>query len=182
MKEIALHIMDIAENGITAGADTIEILLDEKRLDNHLMLTIKDNGRGIPLEILNRVTDPFYTSRTTRRVGLGLSLLKAAAERCNGKFELSSTPGKGSQVTASFEYNHLDRAPIGDMANTLGIIIMGNPDIDFTYKHIINGKEFEMDTREIREELEGVSISDAGVVQYLMKTIRSAIDQLEKDT
>jgi hypothetical protein len=182
MKEIALHIMDISENGIAAGANVIEILLNEKRLENSFILTIKDNGRGIPPEILNRVTDPFYTSRTTRRVGLGLSLLKAAAERCNGKFELSSIPGKGSQVKASFEYNHIDRAPVGDIANTLGIMIMGNPDIDFVYKHIINGEDFEIDTREIKKELEGISISDPEVIQYLMKTIRSAIDQLEKES
>jgi hypothetical protein len=182
MKEISLHIMDISENGIGAGADTIRIILDENRLDNRLILTIADNGRGIPPEILKKVTDPFYTSRTTRRVGLGLSLLKAAAERCNGTFKVASTLGEGSEVSASFEYGHIDRAPIGDIANTLGILIMGNPDIDFIYKHVINGKEFEVDTREIKTELEGMNIADPHIIQHLMKIIREGISQLDIGT
>lgn len=178
MKEISLHIMDIAENGIAAGANLIDILIDEQRGRNKLIISISDNGRGIPEEIVNKVTDPFFTSRTTRRVGLGLSLLKAAAERCNGYFQLASKPGKGSKTLAVFEYDHIDRAPIGDMANTFGILIMGNQDIDFTYKHIINGEEFEVDTRDIKKELDGMSLADPAVFRPLVKTIRDAITHL----
>jgi len=180
MKEISLHILDIVENGIGAGADVIQILLQENRLDNKLLLSISDNGRGIPPEIIHKVTDPFYTSRTTRRVGLGLSLLKAAAERCNGTFLISSTLGKGSETSASFEYNHIDRAPIGDIAGTLGTLMMGNPDIDFVYKHMVNGKEFEMDTRDIKKDLQGIAIADPQVIQHLVKIIRESISELEK--
>lgn len=182
MKEISLHIMDIAENGVGAGANIIQIHIDENRMENRLVISIKDNGKGIPPEIINKVTDPFYTSRTTRRVGLGLSLFKAAAEQCNGKFNITSIPGEGSEVHASFEFDHIDRAPIGDMSNTLGILIMGNPDIDFIYKHVINGKEFEMDTREIKAELDGISIADPQVAQHLSKMIGKAVRQLEKNT
>jgi len=179
MREISLHIMDIAENGIGAGADLIEIRVDEQRNANQLTIEIVDNGNGIPEENVDKVVDPFFTSRTTRRVGLGLSLLKAAAERCDGTFQLTSTLGKGSRVLATFVYDHIDRAPIGDMATSFGLLMVGNQDIDFTYVHKINENEFEVATRDIRQELGDVPLGDPAVYPLLVKSVKDGVNQLD---
>ncbi len=178
MREISLHILDIVENGITAGADCIHIQVVESRADNLLKIIVRDNGRGIPAEKLDKLQDPFVTSRTTRRVGLGLPLLAAAAERCDGKMAVTAGAGGGTQVTATFGYNHIDRAPLGDMASTLTTLIMGNPQIDFVYTHIINNEEFILDTRELKEELGVDSLEDPMVIHQLGKSIRSALTEL----
>lgn len=181
MRELSLHILDIAENGVTAGADCIQILVEEARADDHLKIVIQDNGSGLPPEKRDKLTDPFVTTRTTRRVGLGLPLLAAAAERCDGDFDVTSEAGKGTRVEATFRYNHIDRAPLGDMASTITTLIMGNSDVDFVYQHIINGREFNLDTREIKTEMEDLSLTDPLVIHQLTKTIRSSLQQLESD-
>ena len=181
MRELSLHVLDIAENGITAGADCIQILVDEARVDDRLKIVIRDNGNGLPPEKYEKLTDPFVTTRTTRRVGLGLSLLAAAAQRCDGDLSVSSEPLEGTEVTATFRFNHIDRTPIGDIASTITILIMGNPDIDFVYTHIIDGKDFSLDTREIKNEMEDLSLTDPIVIHHLTDTIRSSLHQLELD-
>jgi anti-sigma regulatory factor (Ser/Thr protein kinase) len=178
MRELSLHILDIAENGITAGADCIEILINENRKADLLTIVIEDNGRGMPAEKLKNPTDPFITSRTTRRVGLGLSLLAAAAQRCDGKLEIKTESGHGSRVTAIFRHNHIDRAPIGDMASTITTLIMGNPQIDFVYSHIIDGEEFALDTRDLKEGAEDHSLTDPVLMHHLTQNIRNALNRL----
>jgi hypothetical protein len=146
--------MDIVENGIAAGAALIEIRMEEDRKGNRLRMTIRDNGRGIPADLLHKVLDPFYTTRTTRRVGLGLSLLRDAAKRCDGDFQIESKEGKGTEVSTSFRLDHIDLAPLGDMASSVVSLIMGNTDVDFVYTHDVDGKVFRMDTREVKKELD----------------------------
>lgn len=179
MREISLHILDIAENGISAGADTISILVNEARNENRLNIEIKDNGKGIPDEILKNVTDPFTTTRTTRRVGLGLSLLKAAALRCDGSFDIKSFPGKGTEVDARFRFDHIDRSPLGNMADTLMSLVAGHPGIDFVYKHIINDNDFEFDTSEIKKELDDIPITEPSVIIHLNEIIKNALKDIE---
>ena len=169
--------MDIAENGITAGAECINILIDEERIENRLKIVIKDNGKGISPDMVSRVTDPFVTTRTTRRVGLGLSLLKEAAKRCEGDFSVESEPGKGTVVTATFRYDHIDLAPIGDIAGTITMLIAGNPDIDFVYDHVIGGNRFAIDTRELRKE-PGNSLTDPVLLFHLKKHIENELKKL----
>jgi hypothetical protein len=178
MRELALHILDIAENGIAAGADLIEVAISEDRQTNRLEIAIKDNGRGIDPEHLDKLTDPFVTSRTTRRVGLGLSLFEAAARRCNGALGITSRPGQGTRVTASFERDHIDRAPLGDMAGTLTTLIAGYPDIDFAYVHRSGENEFSLDTRDLRRELDGTPLNTPAVIRHLGQSIRRALQQL----
>jgi anti-sigma regulatory factor (Ser/Thr protein kinase) len=180
LRELSLHILDIAENGITAGADCIHIFVEEARSDDRLKIMIQDNGRGLPAEKLDKLTDPFVTTRTTRRVGLGLPLLAAAAQRCEGKLTVETEPGKGTEVVATFQYNHIDRAPLGDMASTITTLIMGNPDVDFVYTHIIDGSDFSLDTREIKKEMEDLSLSDPTVIHHLTESIRRSLRQLEE--
>ena len=182
MRELSLHILDVVENGITAGADIIRIRVNESRTADLLSIKIKDNGRGIPAEKLKKLQDPFVTSRTTRRVGLGLSLLAAAAERCDGKMEVTAGTGGGTEVRTSFRHSHIDRAPIGDMASTMTTLLMGNPQTDFVYTHVIDGEEFSLDTRDLKKELGDHSLEDPMVIYRLGERIRTSLNQLRSNT
>jgi hypothetical protein len=178
LRELSLHILDISENGITAGADRIHILVNEARKEDLLTIVIEDNGCGMPAEKIKKLTDPFVTSRTTRRVGLGLSLLAAAAERCEGRLTVKTEPSAGTEVGATFRYSHIDRAPVGDMAATITTLIMGNPQIDFVYTHIIDGEEFTLDTRELKAEMGDLSLTNPVVIYHLTASIRNSLGQL----
>jgi len=172
---MSLHILDIAENGIGAGASLIDIAVTEDVKENRLIIDIKDNGRGIPADLLAHVLDPFYTTRTTRRVGLGLSLFREASKRCEGDFKISSRQGEGTEVTATFRLDHIDLAPLGNMAGSLTSLIMGNPNVDFVYTHKVDGKTFRLDTREVKKELEGAEITRPGVIKFLGDMIRESL-------
>ena len=182
MRELSLHILDVVENGITAGADIIRIRVDESRAADLLSIKINDNGRGIPAAKLKKLQDPFVTSRTTRRVGLGLSLLAAAAERCDGKMEVTAGTDGGTEVRTSFRYSHIDRAPMGDMASTMATLLMGNPQTDFVYTHIIDGQEFSLDTRDLKKELGDHSLEDPMVIHQLGQSIRKSLATLISNT
>lgn len=179
MRELSLHIMDIVENGLSAGADLIQVSVSEASKQNRLRIIIKDNGRGIPADLVEKVLNPFYTTRTTRRVGLGLSLFREAAKRCEGEFNLLSKEGEGTEVSADFRLDHIDRAPLGDMAGTLTSLIMGSPDVDFVYTHDVDGKVFRLDTRDVKRELEGLPINRPEVVRYLGALIRESLAGLK---
>jgi hypothetical protein len=181
MRELSLHILDVVENGITAGGNCIWIEVDEARKKDQLKIVTRDNGSGMPSEKLDNINDPFITSRTTRRVGLGLSLLSAATERCDGALRVDTEPGRGTEIEATFRYSHIDRAPLGDMAATITTLVIGNPGIDFVYSHRIDGHDFSLDTREIRTEMENLSLTDPVVIEHLTETIHSALKELTTD-
>jgi len=178
MRELSLHILDIAENGIVAGGNCIWIEVDEARKKDQFKIRVRDNGSGIPMEKLENIDNPFITSRATRSFGLGLSLLSAAAKRCDGALRIDTQSGKGTEVEAIFRYHHIDRAPLGDMAATITTLIIGNPEIDFIYSHRTDDKDFSLDTRQIRAEMEKLSRSDPGSLQRLSETIRSSLKTL----
>ncbi|MEX1348960.1 MAG: ATP-binding protein [Desulfobacterales bacterium] len=178
MRELSLHILDIAENGITAGADCIHILVEEDRTADRLTVIITDNGHGMSAEKITRLADPFVTSRTTRRVGLGLSLLAAAAERCEGRLSVETEPDAGTKVKATFLYSHIDRAPMGDMAATITTLIRGNPQIEFVYTHITDGEEFTLDTRKLKAEMGYLSVTNPVVIHHFTASIRNSRGQL----
>ena len=179
MKELSLHIMDVIENGIAAGATLITLDVSEDRKENRLRIIISDNGGGIPEKTLERVLDPFFTTRTTRRVGLGLSLFREASKRCEGDFQIISKEGKGTEVSASFRLDHIDMAPMGDMAGSLACLIMGNSGVDFIYTHEVDGKSFQIDTRHIREELDGVAMNNPKVIRYITDSISTSLEELK---
>ena len=118
MRELALHILDIAENSISAGASQVEISVVRNTRENQLVISVRDNGNGMDEEMLARVINPFVTSRTTRKVGLGIPMFNQAAEACNGGLTVDSQPGKGTEITATFQNNHIDRMPLGNLADT----------------------------------------------------------------
>ncbi len=164
MEDLSLHILDVVENSTAAGARLIEIHIQEDLEKDQLMITIRDNGRGMDAAMLERVRDPFATTRTTRRVGMGLALLDQAAHEADGALEIRSTPGRGTQVVARFRNSHIDRKPLGDMAATMVALILGNPDVDFVYSSNVGGRAIELDTREIKAELGEVPISHPDVL------------------
>lgn len=179
MREIALHIMDIIENGLDAGASLITLSTTKDGKEKVLRISIKDNGRGIPDSMLEQITDPFVTTRTTRRVGLGLSLFKESAKRCDGEFDISSNQGEGTMVRASFRTDHIDTPPLGDMAGSLTSLIMTHPEVDFVYTHEADGNKFEMDTRQIKKELDDVPICHPEVMTHIARSIRESLEELK---
>ena len=180
MKELSLHILDIAKNSVKAKASLIEIIIDEDEAKNKLTIEINDNGCGMSAEFLKTVQDPFSTTRTTRKVGMGISLFEAAAVQCGGGLEISSKVGLGTKLCATFEYNSIDRAPIGDMPGTVLVLINGSPDIDFLYSHTKNGKNFMFDTREIKKVLGEVPLDDIEVSSWIRDYIKEGIEEIEK--
>jgi len=166
VKELSLNILDVTENSVTAGAKNITLSLIEDA-DGILTLTIADDGCGMSPEMTSRVTDPFTTSRTTRKVGLGLPLLKLAAEQTGGEMSVRSEQGVGTTVTASFNTRHIDFTPLGDMISTLTTLIMGSPDIDFLYIHNTPEHEVRLSTAELREVLGDVPLSSPDVIEWI---------------
>lgn len=143
-----MHILDIAENSIASSAGRIEIRIEEDTGRDVLTIEIKDDGKGMDEQTLHKTLDPFFTTRTTRRVGLGLPLLAQAARQTDGKIELDSKPGQGTTVKATFSLSHLDRQPMGDMQETIRTLVAGHPEIDFLYEHKTNDSIYHFDTRE----------------------------------
>lgn len=178
MQELSLNILDIAQNSVRAGADLIRILVDEQPADDTLTIVVEDNGCGMAPEQLEQVTDPFFTSRTTRKVGLGVPLFKMGAQMTGGSFQIESEPGKGTRVRAVFGYSHIDRMPLGDMCETMCSLVGCNPAIDFLYFHIYDGKSFCMDTREFRAVLGDVSLDTPDVIMFIRDYLRENIELL----
>ncbi len=178
MKELSLHILDIVQNSLSAKASEIEIRIIEKTRDNLMSIQIIDNGIGMDQETLLKVVDPFWTSRTTRKVGLGIPLFKAAAERCAGSFKMKSEIGKGTEVIIEFERDHIDRAPIGDMAETLSLLILTNENVDFIYTHIFNEEKYEFNTKEIKQIIGDVPINQLDVIEWIKNDIKQGTDEI----
>jgi len=151
MEDLSLHILDIVENSLTAAATEIRILINEDTVNDRLSLEISDDGKGMDKEMQEKALDPFFTTRTTRRVGLGLPLLAQAARESGGHFEMSSDPGKGTSVRAVFQLSHPDRKPLGDMPGTLGTILAGRPQLDLVFEYRRDGDVIDtLDTRPCR--------------------------------
>jgi len=178
MEDLSLHILDVAENGITAGANLIQISVAEDLEADRLEITIRDNGKGMEPEFLARVLDPFVTTRTTRKVGLGLSLFQQSAQEADGNLTITSTPGKGTKVKVHMSLGHIDRKPMGNMAETMTTLIEGHPEIDFIYEHRKNGNAYVLDTREIRAELEEIPLNTPEVIALIRENLVSGLEEI----
>lgn len=178
MLELSMHILDVVQNSLAAQATRVEIRIREDLKKDLFLLEVKDNGRGIPGELAQRVTDPFFTSRNTREVGLGVPLFKEAAERCGGHLEVQSREGEGTRISAHFQLDHFDRAPLGDMAETLAVLIMGNPGIDFLYEHQVNEQTYRLETREMREILGPVGLDDPSVLYFIRQDVHQGLKEI----
>jgi anti-sigma regulatory factor (Ser/Thr protein kinase) len=167
VRELALHVLDILQNAVEAGATCVSLDIREDESAGLLTITVGDNGRGMDAVALARAVNPFYTSRTTRHVGLGLPLWSAAAERAGGRLTILSQPGAGTTVTATFRLGHPDRQPLGDITGTLLAFVLAERPVDLQYVHHSGKGEFAFNTAEIRATLEDVPISHPAVRKWL---------------
>ena len=182
MEDISLHILDIAENSITAGATLVVIELVFRRDENSLIVEIRDNGKGMERDMAEKALDPFFTSRTTRSVGLGLSLLAQSARETGGDLTIKSATGMGTIVSAQFRPMHIDMKPLGDITETLAVLIAGNPETDFVFTYDYDKAEspFSFDTREIRPDLENIPINAPEVISVLKDNLRASLNDIKK--
>ena len=180
MKEISLNILDIAENSVKAKASLTEIYVDEA--GDTLTLTIKDDGCGMDEETVRSVVDPFYTTRKTRSVGLGIPLLKLACEQTGGSLDISSSKDEdshGTTLRAIFFKNHIDFTPLGDVISSVTTLIQGHPDTDFLFRHTAESGEVSLDTREIREVLEDVPLDTYEVICWIRDNLEEQYNEIK---
>lgn len=182
MKDLSLHLLDIAENSIRAGATKITMGISEDVKGNWLFFNVQDNGKGMSEAMRKEVTNPFVTSRTVRKVGLGLPLLAQRCDLCEGELKIESKEGKGTAVRAKMRYNHIDRVPLGDIGSTLMTLIMAHPYIHYIYHHQYNDKTFKLDSIEVQEVLgKDVSLQNIQVLLWLKDYANQNIQDLKNN-
>lgn len=178
MRELSLNILDIAQNSITAGASLIAIRVTEDIAADRLLIAVQDDGKGMTAEQVARVMDPFYTTRTTRKVGMGIPLFRMAARQTGGDLSIDSTPGGGTTVTATFGLSHIDRMPLGDMTDTMVTLIRLNPQLDFVYVQSADDHSFQLDTRELRRVLDDVPLDTPDVMDWISDYLKQGLASL----
>ncbi|HEY3298634.1 MAG TPA: ATP-binding protein [Armatimonadota bacterium] len=177
MRELSLHILDIIQNSIAANATRILVRVEANEKSDRLAVRIEDNGKGMSPEFVARVLDPFVTTRTTRRVGLGLPMLASAAQACGGDISVKSNVGTGTTVEVWFKLSHIDRAPLGDITSTIVNNVAANPDIEFRYEHVVNDRNFSLDTKDMNGWLDGVPLNNPLVVDWMRAYMREGIQR-----
>ena len=179
MTEISLNVLDVAENSTRAGASLVTITVHADFPSDRLTIVIDDNGCGMTEEQVTQVTDPFFTSRTTRKVGLGVPFFKFAAESTGGSFTITSKPGVGTTVKAVFVLSHIDRMPLGDINTTVHTLVVYHPETDFLYRYQYNDRSFTLDTREFRQVLGDIPFDTPDISAYIMDYLNE--NKLETD-
>lgn len=182
MQELSMNVLDIAENSVSAGAKLIQITVDEQPTQDLLTINIEDDGIGMTDEQLSRVSDPFYTSRTTRKVGLGIPFFRMAAEITGGSFDISGKPGSGTQINAKFVLSSIDRMPLGNINDTIFTLIHCNAEIDFLYTRRLGSDEMKLDTRSFREVLGDIPLNTPEVSKFIRGYLEENTDELLKET
>ena len=183
MREISLHLLDIAENSVSAEGRNISIHVHEDLFNDRLSASVIDDGRGMNAETAQQVQDPFYTTRTTRKVGLGIPLLKLAAEQAEGSFCLQSEPGKGTRVEAVFRYSNFDRMPLGDLSSTFLTALISHPTIHWIFVYRVtdrdgNCQEFLFDDAELKNELGDLPLTEPEILTFVRGMIEEGIEEL----
>ncbi len=178
MRDIASHILDIAGNSIRAKASLVKITVEEMMNDDLFNLSIEDNGEGMDKKTLQQAIDPFFTSRKTRKVGLGIPLLKQNAEAADGELQIYSEPGVGTSLKARFIHSHMDRVPLGDIPMVISLLVSGNVNVDFVYKHSYNGEEMVFDSRQVKNVLDGVEVNHPKVVKYIKQMVEENLQDI----
>jgi hypothetical protein len=187
MREIALHLLDIAENSASADSTKVSLVVQEDLANDRLTTFVIDNGCGMDAETVQNVQDPFYTTRTTRNVGLGIPLLKLAAEQAEGRFNLRSEPGKGTRLEAEFRHSNIDRMPLGDLASTFLTVLISHPQIDWTFDYQVteeNGqiRDFVFESADLKSELQGVSLTEPEVLAFVRGMIEEGVESVALQT
>lgn len=178
MEDLSLHILDIVENAIRAHAQSISILITEDIQHDQLAIEIRDNGTGMSEELKKKALDPFTTTKTTSRIGLGLPLFEQAARMSGGEFSLRSEKNQGTTVRATFQHSHVDRKPMGNIAQTILTLIAGNPAIQFLYTHTKQGATYSLDTSEWKKELDGIPLNNPDVLRLIRKELTEQLGRI----
>jgi hypothetical protein len=185
MREIALHLLDVAENSVAANAKSITLIICEDLQGDRLIVSVIDDGKGMSARMAASVVDPFVTSRTTRKVGLGIPFFKAAAEACNGSLVINSEIGKGTRLDVEFQHSHIDRMPLGDLSSTILTLFVAYPGIHwlFDYEMIsTNGKpeeKFVFDTQPVMAELGDIPLTEPAVLTFIREYIESGVARVQ---
>lgn len=174
--------MDIVQNSIAANAKNIFIEIKEDSRSDLLQMTVQDDGKGMDADFIKLIVDPFTTTRTTRKVGLGIPLLKEAAEVANGSLKIESQPGKGTRLIVEFQRSHIDRMPLGDLASTLISLVVSYPEIHFLMRYCIDDREFVYDDKPIKKELAGLSLCNPDVLAYIRRFFEKGIHELQENS
>lgn len=178
LTEISLNVIDIVRNSIRAGASRIRIEISIDKTKNELRLLVADNGSGMSEEQLRKVTDPFFTSRSSRNVGLGIPFLKQAAECTGGTFAIKSEPGIGTEVLASFNQKHIDCMPLGDINESIYSLIITSNEIDYVYTYSVDDRSFTLDTAEMRRTLGGIPMQNPEVSSFIRSYLKENTDEV----
>lgn len=173
MQDLSLHILDIAENSINASATEISIKIIEDTRENILSIEISDNGKGMDEETIRKVYDPFFTTKACKRTGLGIPLLAQSAKECNGRMDIKTEKGKGTAIYVFFQYDHIDRKPLGAIGDTLIVLIASHPEINFVFEQRRNNSIYSLNTSEIRKELEGIPVNSPAVISFIKDDINA---------
>ncbi len=179
MDELALHILDIVQNSLRAQATDVTISVTESRVHDKFEINIKDNGLGMSKRLLKNIKNPFITTRQLRKVGLGIPFLTQICEECEGNLTIQSVEGEGTVVCATMRYSHIDRLPLGSMAETLTALIMGSPETHFTYTYACDTHTFRLDTDEVKAMLDGVPIQNSEILAWLKAFVQSGESNAE---
>ena len=179
MKNLAEHILDIVQNSLRAEATLIEIIVEENKTDDFCKVQITDNGCGMNEEQLKQAANPFFTSRKTRKVGLGLSLLKQNALQTNGNFNIQSAPGVGTTVEATFQLSNIDRPPLGEIWDVFYLMMAGNESVQWVYEHKTNAASYRITSSEIKGAVEGVSLQNAAIREAITSMIKGNIAEIQ---
>jgi len=173
MEDLSTHLLDIARNSLEAGATRIDVEVNEDPTSDRLVLEIRDNGRGMDAATAARASDPFFTTRKTRKVGLGLSLLEAAAKAADGSLDLESAPGVGTRVRATFRRNHVDRAPLGDLETTVLVLLADGSDTRIVFGHCVGERRYEVDSHAVVDALGGEAIASPEGIALVREAVRA---------
>lgn len=180
MRDLGLHLLDIARNSVEAGATVLELEVREDSAANWLAFRITDNGRGMDAATVRQAADPFFSTRKTRKQGLGLSLLKETCRRCGGDLEIASEPGVGTTVHGGMQLMHLDRPPLGHMGGIIQALACEAGHLRLWYRHEVGGREFVLDTEEIRRELDGGAVDEPSVLCWIARTVDECLAELHE--
>lgn len=178
-REISLHLLDIAENSVAAAARTVAITVAEDLDRDRLRIAVRDDGRGMDPQRLARVTDPVAPTGTTGKGGKGIPLLRAATAACNGTLRITSAAGEGTRLEAEFQSSHLDRPPLGDLAGTMLLLVVGRPEVHWKLRYRANDDEFIFDDAPIKRGLGGVPLSQPGVLRFIRESLQEGIGQVQ---
>lgn len=178
MKELSLHILDLSMNSVRANCKELKVEIEENSSKDSIVIKIDDDGDGMEKEFLEKVIDPFTTTRTTRKVGLGIPLMKANAEACEGDLEISSETGVGTKLSAKFKLSHIDRPIMGDIASVMCMLYCSHPEINVVFKYRVNSNEFSLSSKEINQELEGLPINTPEVRLMIEDILKAELAEL----